>query len=111
MSSPPIAASARAITKSFGAGNAKVQVLHGIDIDAYESEILMLLGPSGCGKTTLISILAGTLTPDQGELKILGEPLHRMKKSAITRFRASQVGFIFQQFNLIPTITCEENGA
>jgi putative ABC transport system ATP-binding protein len=111
MSSSVIAASARSITKSFGVGNAKVKVLHGIDLDAYESEILMLLGPSGCGKTTLISILAGTLTPDEGELDVLGEPLHRMKKSAITRFRAQQVGFIFQQFNLIPTITCEENAA
>jgi putative ABC transport system ATP-binding protein len=86
-------------------------VLHGIDLDACESEILMLLGPSGCGKTTLISILAGTLTADSGELNVLGEPLHRMKKSAITRFRARSVGFIFQQFNLIPTITCEENAA
>jgi len=111
MSLPPIAAQARQITKSFGNGNAKVQVLHGIDLDAYESEILMLLGPSGCGKTTLISILAGTLTPDDGELEVLGEPLHRLKSSAITRFRAKNVGFIFQQFNLIPTISCEENVA
>lgn len=111
MSAPIIAASARSITKSFGSGNARIEVLHGIDIDAYESEILMLLGPSGCGKTTLISILAGTLTADSGELSVLGEPLHAMKKSAITRFRASNIGFIFQQFNLIPTISCEENAA
>jgi putative ABC transport system ATP-binding protein len=111
MSAPIIAASARSITKSFGSGNARIEVLHGIDIDAYESEILMLLGPSGCGKTTLISILAGTLTADSGELSVLGEPLHTMKKSAITRFRARNIGFIFQQFNLIPTISCEENAA
>ena len=111
MSAPIIAASARSITKSFGSGTARIEVLHGIDIDAYESEILMLLGPSGCGKTTLISILAGTLTPDRGELRVLGEPLDRMKKSAITRFRAHNIGFIFQQFNLIPTISCEENAA
>jgi len=111
MSAPIIAASARSITKSFGSGNARIEVLHGIDIDAYESEILMLLGPSGCGKTTLISILAGTLTADSGELSVLGEPLHAMKKSAITRFRARNIGFIFQQFNLIPTISCEENAA
>ncbi len=111
MSAPIIAASARSITKSFGSGNARIEVLHGIDIDSYESEILMLLGPSGCGKTTLISILAGTLTADSGELSVLGEPLHAMKKSAITRFRARNIGFIFQQFNLIPTISCEENAA
>jgi putative ABC transport system ATP-binding protein len=111
MSAPIIAASARSITKSFGSGTARIEVLHGIDIDAYESEILMLLGPSGCGKTTLISILAGTLTADRGELRVLGEPLHAMKKSAITRFRARNIGFIFQQFNLIPTISCEENAA
>lgn len=111
MSAPIIAASARAITKSFGTGTARIEVLHDIDIDAYESEILMLLGPSGCGKTTLISILAGTLTADRGELRVLDEPLHTMKKSAITRFRARNIGFIFQQFNLIPTISCEENAA
>lgn len=109
MSTPVIAAQARAITKSFGKGNARIEVLHKVDIDAYESEILMLLGPSGCGKTTLISILAGTLTPDEGEVTVLGEQLHLMKKSAITRFRALNIGFIFQQFNLIPTINCEEN--
>jgi putative ABC transport system ATP-binding protein len=106
---PAIAARARSITKSFGDGNSRIQVLHGVDLDAYESEILMLLGPSGCGKTTLISILAGTLTPDSGEVNVFGEDLHLMKKSPITRFRAKQIGFIFQQFNLIPTITCEEN--
>jgi putative ABC transport system ATP-binding protein len=111
MSAPIIAASARSISKSFGTGTARIEVLHDIDIDAYESEILMLLGPSGCGKTTLISILAGTLTADRGELRVLDEPLHTMKKSAITRFRARNIGFIFQQFNLIPTISCEENAA
>jgi putative ABC transport system ATP-binding protein len=109
MSSPVIAASARSVSKSFGSGNAAIKVLHGIDLHAYESEILMLLGPSGCGKTTLISILAGTLTPDAGEVEVFGEALHKMKKSAITKFRARNVGFIFQQFNLIPTISCEEN--
>ncbi len=109
MSSATVIAETRSLVKSFGSGAARIEVLHGIDIKAYESEILMLLGPSGCGKTTLISIIAGTLTPDSGSVEIFGEPLNWKKKSAITKFRALNVGFIFQQFNLIPTITCEEN--
>ena len=109
MSSHLIAAQTRAVTKSFGSGTSRIEVLHDVNLDTYESEILMLLGPSGCGKTTLISIIAGTLTPDRGEVTVLGQELHKMSKAAITKFRARNVGFIFQQFNLIPTITCEEN--
>jgi putative ABC transport system ATP-binding protein len=109
MESSNIAARTKTIVKSFGTGAARVEVLHKVSLDAYESEILMLLGPSGCGKTTLISIIAGTLTPDSGEINVFNNELHHMKKSAITKFRAANIGFIFQQFNLIPTITCEEN--
>ncbi|MDH4452743.1 MAG: ABC transporter ATP-binding protein, partial [Verrucomicrobiota bacterium] len=72
-------------------------------------DITMLVGPSGCGKTTLISIIAGTLAADEGELDVFGHDLRRMSKAAITRFRAHHIGFIFQAFNLIPTLTCAEN--
>jgi putative ABC transport system ATP-binding protein len=74
-------------------------------------EILMLVGPSGCGKTTLLSVIAGTLRVDAGEVEVFGLPLHRTPSAALTRFRSRHIGFIFQQFNLIPTISAAENVA
>ncbi len=101
--------SATAVRKSFGQGAGRTEVLRGVDLQANEQEILMLLGPSGCGKTTLISIIAGTLSADEGEIIVFDHQFHTMSKSEITKFRAHNIGFIFQQFNLIPTVTCEEN--
>jgi putative ABC transport system ATP-binding protein len=69
----------------------------------------MLVGPSGCGKTTLLSAIAGTLRVESGEIDVFKNPLHRMSGGALTRFRAKHIGFIFQQFNLIPTISVAEN--
>jgi putative ABC transport system ATP-binding protein len=69
----------------------------------------MLVGPSGCGKTTLLSAIAGTLRVEAGEVNVFGKPLHSMPSGALTRFRASNIGFIFQQFNLIPTLNIAEN--
>jgi putative ABC transport system ATP-binding protein len=100
---------ARNIVKSFGDGSSRLQVLKGIDLQAEDGRILMLVGPSGCGKTTLISILAGTMDADQGEIEVLGARLDQMRKSRITRFRAMNIGFIFQSFHLIPTLNCAEN--
>lgn len=104
-----IAARVRGISKSFGDGDARIQVLKGIDLDVRSGDITMLVGPSGCGKTTLISIIAGTLDAEEGELNVLGHDLRKLTKSQITAFRAQNVGFIFQSFNLIPTLTCAEN--
>jgi putative ABC transport system ATP-binding protein len=70
---------------------------------------MMLVGPSGCGKTTLLSAIAGTLRVEAGEVNVFGKPLHSMPSGALTRFRASNIGFIFQQFNLIPTLNIAEN--
>jgi len=97
------------IVKSFGDGGAKLTVLKGIDLDARAGEILMLVGPSGCGKTTLLSIIAGTLHADSGEIDVFGERLDKMRNKDVTRFRAMNIGFIFQSFNLIPTLNCAEN--
>ena len=69
----------------------------------------MLVGPSGCGKTTLLSAIAGTLRPDKGTIEVFGNPLHSMSGRALTAFRARHIGFIFQQFNLIPTLSIAEN--
>jgi putative ABC transport system ATP-binding protein len=97
------------VTRSFGDGGSKLLVLKGIDLDVRCGDITMLVGPSGCGKTTLISIIAGTLEADEGEIEVFGNNLRKMSKSAITQFRAFNIGFIFQQFHLIPTLNCIEN--
>ena len=112
MSAPtasPLAVHVRAVTKTFGSGEAAVPALKGVDFDARQGELLMIVGPSGCGKTTLLSVIAGTLNFDGGEIDVFGSPLHQMKPRHITEFRKRHVGFIFQQFNLIPTLSCIEN--
>jgi putative ABC transport system ATP-binding protein len=105
----PLAACIRGVTRSFGDGGTKLLVLKGVDLDVRCGDITMLVGPSGCGKTTLISIIAGTLAADDGQLEVFGNDLRKMSKAAITRFRAHTIGFIFQQFNLIPTLSVAEN--
>jgi putative ABC transport system ATP-binding protein len=100
---------ARNIVKSFGDGGSRLTVLKGINLEAEDGRILMLVGPSGCGKTTLISILAGTMDADEGEIELFGERIDLMRRSRVTRFRAMNIGFIFQSFNLIPTLNCAEN--
>jgi putative ABC transport system ATP-binding protein len=113
--SPPngskLAARLRGVNKSFGDGGSRLQVLKNIDLDIRAGDITMLVGPSGCGKTTLISIIAGTLHIDPGpsELVVMEKDLLKMSKAATTRFRSTHIGFIFQAFNLIPTLTCTEN--
>ncbi len=106
---PQLAAHVKGISKSFGDGGSRLQVLKQIDLEVRRGDITMLVGPSGCGKTTLISIIAGTLVADEGELNVFGHDLRHMSTAAITRFRAKHIGFIFQSFNLIPTLTCAEN--
>ena len=110
-STPPLAARLRGINKSFGDGPSRLHVLKDIDLEVRSGDITMLIGPSGCGKTTLISIIAGTLDidPGPGELVVFGQDLRGMTKAQVTRFRAHNIGFIFQSFNLIPTLTCAEN--
>lgn len=104
-----LALQARSVRKAYGSAGAVTVALAGADLDARLGEITMIVGPSGCGKTTLLSVLAGTLTADAGETNVLGYPLNRMRQADLTRFRAEHVGFIFQQFNLIPTISIAEN--
>ena len=104
-----IAVRAHGIVKSFGDGGSKLTVLKGIDFDARDGEIMMLVGPSGCGKTTLLSILAGTLNAEQGSVEVFGSRLDQMAARHVTRFRAQNIGFIFQSFNLIPTLNVAEN--
>ena len=101
----------RNIVKSYGTGTAKVMALRGIDLDVYRGELMMLVGPSGCGKTTLISVIAGILDQDEGDCRVLGENLLAMGQRKKTQFRGVNVGFVFQAFNLLPTLTAAENAA
>lgn len=99
------------ITKWFGAGNAKVQALRGLDLEIAMGELAMLVGPSGCGKTTLISIVAGLLDPSEGNLEVLGTRPTALTPEQRILFRRKNVGFVFQQFNLLPALTAAENVA
>lgn len=101
----------REIKKSFGEGGTRVEALRGVNLEVKEGELLMLMGPSGSGKTTLISVIAGILTPSEGECLVAGLNLHKMRDLDRTHYRGIHIGFVFQTFNLIPTLTCCENVA
>jgi len=106
-----IAVHCEGVTKSFGVGNSAVHALLGIDLEVRTGELLMLVGPSGCGKTTLISVIAGVLRRDGGECTIFDQDYNRMNGDEMTSFRGANVGFVFQAFNLIPSLTTAENVA
>ena len=106
-----IAIHCRGVVKTYGTGSARVSALRGIDLDVMPGELMMLVGPSGCGKTTLISVIAGILDQDSGTCTVYGHDLHRMKQHERTRYRGHSIGFLFQSFNLLPTLTAAENAA
>ena len=113
---PPPAATAaavhcRGLVKTYGRGEQSVQALRGVDLDVAAGELLLLVGPSGCGKTTLLSVLAGTLQADAGRFTVFGDDVQAMTDDARTRWRSRTVGFVFQSYNLIPTLTAAENVA
>lgn len=102
---------ARGVTKTFGEGDTKIPVLKDVDLDVARGEVLLLVGPSGSGKTTLLSVIAGILESDGGDIQVLGEAIQELSSSAKTIFRREHLGFIFQQYNLLPTLTAVENAA
>lgn len=106
-----VAVQVRGLVKSFGSGDTTVTVLKGIDLDVYFGELLLLVGESGGGKTTLLSAIAGILDVDAGDLDVLGAPLAKMSAGTRTSFRGRTMGFIYQQFNLLPALTAAENVA
>jgi putative ABC transport system ATP-binding protein len=99
------------VVKSFSAGDSRTYALKGATLTAAFGELLMIVGPSGCGKTTLLSVICGTLKCEEGDLHVFDHDLRAMKDGQITQFRCQNVGFIFQQFNLIPTLTASENAS
>jgi putative ABC transport system ATP-binding protein len=108
---PSTAVACTGVTKSFGAGDARVQVLRGVDVEVAPGEITLLVGPSGCGKTTLISIIAGLLEPTSGDVRIFDHRLGDLRGDALVAFRARMIGFVFQQYNLLPALTAAENAS
>jgi putative ABC transport system ATP-binding protein len=101
----------RGLTKDFGAGDTRVQALRGVDLDIPTGEMTLLVGPSGCGKTTLISIIAGLLEPTCGDLAVLDTDLTKLTPAQKVAFRGQNIGFVFQQYNLLPALTAVENVA
>lgn len=106
---PRLALRMHGVDKSFGVGDSLTPVLHKTHFDARRGELLLLVGPSGCGKTTLLSILSGTLRADAGDINVLGYPIDTMSEAQRTAFRTHHLGFIFQQFNLIQSLSVAEN--
>jgi len=106
-----VAVRIRGVTKHFGSGDQTVHALRGIDWDVYAGQLSLIVGPSGCGKTTLLSVMAGILDCDSGSVSIFGRELNEMSDRALTRFRAKNIGFVFQQYNLLPALSAAENAA
>jgi putative ABC transport system ATP-binding protein len=99
------------VTKEFGQGEMRTLALRGVDLEAEAGRMTLLVGPSGCGKTTLISIIAGLLDPTGGEVSVLGQDLGTMTGRQLVSFRGQNIGFVFQQYNLLPALTAAENAA
>ena len=102
---------ARGLAKSYGSGAACVQALRGVDLDVHRGEFIVMLGASGSGKSTLLNILGGLDVPSAGEVRFLDHELSGAGEAALTRYRREHVGFVFQFYNLIPSLTARENVA
>jgi putative ABC transport system ATP-binding protein len=108
---PAPAVTCRGVTKEFGSGETAVWALRGIDLDVAGGQMTLLVGPSGCGKTTLLSVVAGILEPSAGQVRVLEVDLARLTGRQKVEFRGRNIGFVFQQFNLLPSLTAAENAA
>jgi putative ABC transport system ATP-binding protein len=106
-----VAVRCRGVVKQFGEGDTKTIALRGVDVEVFAGQLTLLVGESGCGKTTLISLIAGLLEPTAGTVEVLGRDLATLSGSQLARFRAAHIGFVFQQYNLLPTMTAAENAA
>ena len=104
-----IAVKCKGVAKTYGSGDTQVRALRGIDLEVKTGELMMLVGPSGSGKTTLISIIAGVLARDEGECVVFGHDFKNMNHREQALFRGQNIGFVFQMFNLIPTLSAAEN--
>lgn len=105
----PKIVSMRNVVKGYIRGRQRVEVLHGLDLDVEQGEFLALMGPSGSGKTTLLNLIGGLDKPDQGKVVVAGERLDLLPPGRLTRWRARNIGFVFQFYHLLPVLTAERN--
>ena len=108
---PQAAICARGIIRDFTSGQSTLRVLHGIDVEIRSGEMTFLVGESGSGKTTLISIMCGILWPTKGSAQIFGTNIYELSDTELVQFRLQNIGFIFQQYNLISSIDAAANAA
>jgi len=109
--SAPAVFQARGLTKTYRMGDVEVHALRSVDLDLFRSELVVILGPSGSGKSTLLNILGGLDAPTSGQVRFLDHELTGASERELTRFRREHVGFVFQFYNLIPSLTALENVA
>ena len=112
LAAPPVpAVLCRGVTKVYESEGTATHALRGVDLEARAGEMLLLVGPSGCGKTTLLSVVAGILDATAGDVSVFGRDVHAMSARQKAAFRRDGIGFVFQQFNLFPSLTAAENVA
>jgi putative ABC transport system ATP-binding protein len=111
LDSPSIshAVMAKALTRTYGDGDSAVHALRGVSLDLPAGQFTAVMGPSGSGKSTLMHLLAGLDTPSSGTVAVAGQDITKMKDRELTRLRRKHIGFVFQSFNLLPTLSAEEN--
>lgn len=107
----PVVLHIRGLDKTYGSGDTVVRALQGVDLDVFAGEFIVLLGASGSGKSTLLNILGGLDVPTQGDVEFAGHRLSGASDEDLTRYRREHVGFVFQFYNLIPSLTVRENVA
>lgn len=111
MNTNEIVVRCRALHKEFGDGDSRIEVLRGVDLSVYLGEMSFLMGPSGSGKTTLLSVIAGLLDKTHGEIEVLGQRFEQLSSQERIRFRRRNLGFVFQQYHLLPALSAAENAA
>ncbi|PWJ26477.1 putative ABC transport system ATP-binding protein [Branchiibius hedensis] len=109
MPEPQVAVSAVTLVKEYGSGDSTVRALDGVDVQIRQGQYTAIMGPSGSGKSTLLHCLAALDTPTSGEVRFGGDTFARLSDNKLTRLRRERIGFVFQSFNLVPTLTAEEN--
>ncbi|MEW6586876.1 MAG: ABC transporter ATP-binding protein [Nitrospirota bacterium] len=108
---PEIAISIKDVVKTFGTGEAEIQAIRGVTLDIFFGELFLIMGPSGSGKTTLLSIIGGVLSPNAGSVRVLDTELADLSDHRKSQMRAKKIGFMFQEYNLLPNLTAAENVA
>src|SRR5689334_1981225 len=101
--------SIKQVYKSYVRGKQRVEVLHGLDLDVEKGEFLALMGPSGSGKSTLLNLIGGLDRPDRGEITVAGQRIDQLSSGQLAKWRARNIGFVFQFYNLLPVLTAERN--